>query len=102
MLLFPIANSTLRFLSRKKPQQNRINFPSLLYGNLCVIVVFRRKAISFGNISDSTLFPARNVNFSGGFKVVLKDGLTIFTLPYEPANVKTATVYTREYYISRE
>ena len=62
-----------------------------MYGNLCVIVVFRRKEISFGNISDSVLFLASNVNFSGGLKLTIKNKRGDVSVNAVPVNTKPAT-----------
>jgi len=57
------------------------------------MVVFRRKEISFGNISDSVLFPASNVNFSGGLKLTIKNKGT------DVSSEGRASQYPANYYI---
>jgi len=55
------------------------------------MVVFRRKEISFGNISDSVLFPASNVNFSGGLKLTIKNKRAEVPVKAVPVNTQPAT-----------
>ena len=55
------------------------------------MAVFRRKEISFGNISDSVLFPASNVNFSGGLKLTIKNKSADVSVRVVPVNMQSAT-----------
>jgi len=55
------------------------------------MAVFRRKEISFGNISDSVLFPASNVNFSGGLKLTIKNKRADVSVKAAPVNTVPTT-----------
>lgn len=55
------------------------------------MAVFRRKEISFGNISDSVLFPASDVNFSGGLKLTIKNRSADVSVQAVAANTQAAT-----------
>jgi hypothetical protein len=61
------------------------------------MAVFRRKEISFGNISDSVLFPASNVNFSGGLKLTIKNKRADVSVKAVPVNMQPPTTQTQEY-----
>jgi len=61
------------------------------------MAVFRRKEISFGNISDSVLFPASNVNFSGGLKLTIKNKCTDVSVKALPVNTQPAATQTQVY-----
>jgi len=61
------------------------------------MAVFRRKEISFGNISDSVLFPASNVNFSGGLKLTIKNKRADVSVKFVQVSVQSAITQTQEY-----